>query len=175
MFPGYRKPLIFYITCKTLWAWDCSIAQLSGNLYTLPVKFLLNSGRELLIELLQIRKAYDQRVPLWPNQFFGITQVFDLPIAVLEPGSGSGKHFTVIYQAAIEYFWIQERKRGKGLHMLRSMQENNGIPQSLANIFSNNISPSTSLARSVLRTPQHRCTGSAFHTAGLPHRISFMV
>lgn len=83
-------------------AWDHSVAQLSGNLYTLPVKFFLNSGRELLIELLQIRKAYDQRVALWPNQFFSITQVFDLPIAVLEPESDSRKRFTVTYQAAIE-------------------------------------------------------------------------
>lgn len=67
-----------------------------------PVKFLLNSGRELLIELLQIHKAYDQSVPLWSNQFFSITQVFDLPIAVLESESDSGKRFTVTHQAAIE-------------------------------------------------------------------------
>lgn len=73
-------------------------------LYILPVKFLLNSGRELLIELLQIRKADDQCVPLWPDQFFSISQVLDLPIAVLEPESHSGERFTVTHQAAKEYF-----------------------------------------------------------------------
>lgn len=73
-------------------------------LYILPVKFLLDSGRELLIELLQICKADDQRVPLWPDQFFSISQILDLPITVLEPERDSGKHFTVTHQAATEYF-----------------------------------------------------------------------
>lgn len=72
-------------------------------LYILPVKFLLNSGRELLIELLQICKADNQCVPLWSDQFFCISQVLDLSIAVLEPESDSEKCFTVT-QAATEYF-----------------------------------------------------------------------
>lgn len=105
--------------------------QLSDNPYTLPVKFLLNGGRELLIELLQIHKAHSQCVPLRPDQLFSITQVFDLPIAVLESESKPGKRVTVIHQIATTYFWIQERR----ITCARKQRH----PHSLTDISSNNI------------------------------------
>lgn len=128
-------------------------------LYILPVKLLLNSGRELLIELLQIRKADDQRVPLWPDQFFSIPQVLDLPIAVLEPGSDSGKRFTVTHQAATEYFGIQERRQRKGSLTFRH-------PTVPCKAFFQQYFFFHPLATSALCTPQHRHTGFTFHTAG---------